>query len=159
MLDFFKCPVLRTSGYLVAEGCQVWRRLLSDGSDLCRRNQSENILNRGGGVDPELIPEHVVWGFDGLQERKRTQTSVCVCVFDMMRKPPLQLWLCDLSAAKHIKWKQYATFISLWLCWWEGTIFPFCFMAHRKHNQRSTSLSKLFTYSSTFNSLSSNWMN
>lgn len=64
-------PLIITAGYLVAEGCQVGRRLLSYSSDLSRRHQSEDVLDGGGGVDPELIPEGIVCGLYGLQDRSK----------------------------------------------------------------------------------------
>lgn len=53
--------------HLVTEGCQVGRRLLPHGADLGGRHQSEDVLDGGGSVGPELIPEGVVCGFDRLR--------------------------------------------------------------------------------------------
>lgn len=56
------------AAHLVTEGCQVGRRLLPDGPDLCGRHQSEDVLDAGGRVVPELIPEGIVSGLHRLQE-------------------------------------------------------------------------------------------
>ncbi len=86
---------MRMNTHLVAEGCQVWWRLLSHSSNLCCRHQSKNILDGGGGVDPELIPECIVCGFYRLQEDTHTHTHththssvyVCVCFWHDTQQP------------------------------------------------------------------------
>lgn len=56
--------------YLVAQGCQVGGGLLSDGSDLGGWHQGEHILDGGGGVGPELIPECIIRGLHGLWQTR-----------------------------------------------------------------------------------------
>lgn len=46
--------------HLVAEGGQVGGRFLPDGPDLSGWDQSEDVLDGGGGVGPELIPESIL---------------------------------------------------------------------------------------------------
>lgn len=53
-------PNLDLPPHLVTERCQVGRRLLPNSSYLCGRHQSEDVLDRGGRVPPELVPEGVV---------------------------------------------------------------------------------------------------
>lgn len=60
--------LLISTAYLVAEGGQIGGRFLPDGPDLRGWDQSEDVLDGGGGVGPELIPEGIVRGFDGLQD-------------------------------------------------------------------------------------------
>lgn len=57
--------------YLVTEGCQIGRRLLSHSTDLSSRNQSKNILRCQVDVSPELVPEHILRGLYGLQNHTR----------------------------------------------------------------------------------------
>lgn len=60
--------LLILTAHLVAEGCQIWGRFLPNGPDLRGWNQSEDVLDSGGGIGPELIPEGIVWGFHELQD-------------------------------------------------------------------------------------------
>lgn len=69
-------PNLDLPPHLVTERCQVGRRLLPNSSYLCGRHQSEDVLDRGGRVPPELVPEGVVWGLHRLQaEGTQTHTA------------------------------------------------------------------------------------
>lgn len=53
--------LLPSWAHLVAEGCQVGGRFLPNGPDLSGWNQSEDVLDGGGGgVRPELVPEGIV---------------------------------------------------------------------------------------------------
>lgn len=45
---------------LVAERGQVLGGLLTQGSDLRRRDQREHVLHIGHTLRPELLPEHIV---------------------------------------------------------------------------------------------------
>lgn len=81
------------AAHLVTEGCQVGRRLLPDGPDLCGRHQSEDVLDAGGRVVPELIPEGIVSGLHRLQEGG-TYRSIFI------RKNPEEMLHCCLSVGE-----------------------------------------------------------
>ena len=51
---------------LVAQRCQVWRRLFSQSTDLGRRDQRKHVLNTCHCLWPELTPERFVRSFHWL---------------------------------------------------------------------------------------------
>lgn len=67
-----------THTHLVAQCGQVGWRFLPQRSDLSRRNQGEDVLDRHGRLGPELVPEDLIRCFHGLRSaRQSTRLVTC----------------------------------------------------------------------------------
>lgn len=78
---------------LVAQRGQIGGHVFAEQPYLGGRHQRENVLHVGNVLRPELIPEIVVLGADGLQHRQPGQR---VRAKNRIRPPPLT-WVLDVS--------------------------------------------------------------